>query len=91
LVFGFDILTALGMPEGAPPPWLLNMQRFGPPPSYPNLKISGLNAPIPEGARYGFHAGGMLICFCVFVCIFSLFFVFTFFEFLFFFFFCLFC
>lgn len=24
------------------------MQRYGPPPSYPNLKIPGLNAPIPE-------------------------------------------
>lgn len=31
-----------------PPPWLLHMQRYGPPPSYPNLKIPGLNAPIPE-------------------------------------------
>ena len=30
-----------------PPPWLLHMQRYGPPPSYPNLKIPGLNAPIP--------------------------------------------
>ena len=26
--------------------------RYGPPPSYPNLKISGLNAPIPDGCRY---------------------------------------
>lgn len=34
------------------------MQRFGPPPSYPNLKIPGLNAPIPEGAQWGFHPGG---------------------------------
>ena len=34
------------------------MQRYGPPPSYPNLKIPGLNAPIPEGATYGFHPGG---------------------------------
>ena len=25
------------------------MQRFGPPPSYPTLRIPGLNAPIPEG------------------------------------------
>ena len=30
-----------------PPPLLLHMQRYGPPPSYPNLKIPGLNAPIP--------------------------------------------
>jgi len=42
-----DLKRALGMPEGAPPPWLINMQRYGPPPSYPNLKIPGLNAPIP--------------------------------------------
>ncbi|KAF1740322.1 hypothetical protein MXB_588, partial [Myxobolus squamalis] len=41
-----------------PPPWLIAMQRYGPPPSYPNLKISGLNAPIPEGATFGYHAGG---------------------------------
>ena len=31
-----------------PPPWLIAMQRYGPPPSYPNLKIAGLNGPIPE-------------------------------------------
>ena len=34
------------------------MQRFGPPPSYPNLRIKGLNAPIPSGAQWGFHPGG---------------------------------
>jgi len=49
---------ALGMTEGAPPPWLINMQRYGPPPAYPNLKIPGLNAPIPQGAEYGYHPGG---------------------------------
>jgi hypothetical protein len=32
-------------------------QRYGPPPSYPNLKIPGLNAPIPPGASFGYHAG----------------------------------
>jgi splicing factor 3B subunit 2 len=28
-------------PDGVPvpPPWLINMQRYGPPPSYPNLKV----------------------------------------------------
>ena len=46
------------MEEGAPPPWLINMQRYGPPPSYPNLKIPGLNAPIPQGSQFGFHPGG---------------------------------
>lgn len=49
---------ALGMSEGHPPPWLMNMQRYGPPPSYPNLKIPGLNCPIPEGQDFGFHPGG---------------------------------
>ena len=49
---------ALGMPPGAPPPWLINMQRYGPPPAYPKLKIPGLNAPIPEGASFGYHPGG---------------------------------
>lgn len=53
---------ALGMPPSqvttVPPPWLLNMQRNGPPPSYPNLKIPGLNAPIPDGASWGFQPGG---------------------------------
>jgi splicing factor 3B subunit 2 len=34
------------------------MQRYGPPPSYPNLKIPGLNCPIPEGCAFGYHAGG---------------------------------
>jgi hypothetical protein len=34
------------------------VQRYGPPPSYPQLKIPGLNAPIPEGASFGYHAGG---------------------------------
>ena len=41
------------MPDGAPPPWLINMQRYGPPPSYANLKIPGLSAPIPDGATFG--------------------------------------
>ncbi|PKI40126.1 hypothetical protein CRG98_039498 [Punica granatum] len=53
-----ELKEALGMPEGAPPPWLINMQRYGPPPSYPQLKIPGLNAPIPLGASFGYHPGG---------------------------------
>ncbi|XP_060758716.1 splicing factor 3B subunit 2-like isoform X4 [Neoarius graeffei] len=48
-----ELRIALGMPTGpnshkVPPPWLIAMQGYGPPPSYPNLKIPGLNAPIPE-------------------------------------------
>ena len=53
-----ELKEALNIPPGAPPPWLINMQRFGPPPSFPNLKIPGLNAPIPAGAKWGFHPGG---------------------------------
>jgi splicing factor 3B subunit 2 len=58
-----DLKMALGMPIGSnsdkvPPPWLIAMQRYGPPPSYPNLKIPGLNAPIPESCMFGYHAGG---------------------------------
>ncbi|CAH9059878.1 unnamed protein product [Cuscuta europaea] len=53
-----ELKEALGMPEGSPPPWLINMQRYGPPPSYPHLKIPGLNAPIPPGAKFGYHPGG---------------------------------
>ncbi|XP_011096258.1 splicing factor 3B subunit 2 [Sesamum indicum] len=52
-----ELKEALGMPEGAPPPWLINMQRYGPPPSYPHLKIPGLNAPIPPGAKFGYGHG----------------------------------
>jgi len=40
-VLSEELKMALGMPEGAPPPWLINMQRYGPPPSYPNLRIPG--------------------------------------------------
>jgi len=53
-----ELKRALGMPDGAPPPWLINMQRYGPPLAYPNLKIPGLNAPIPPGASFGYHPGG---------------------------------
>ena len=48
---------ALGMQPGFPPPWLLQQQRVGPPPSYPLMKIPGLNAPIPPGAAWGFQPG----------------------------------
>ena len=49
---------ALSIPPLAPLPWLIAMQRHGPPPSYPHMRIPGLNAPIPEGAQWGFHPGG---------------------------------
>jgi splicing factor 3B subunit 2 len=83
-VLSRELKEALGMPDGAPPPWLINMQvkrifmqlvlwlmnpfvsiltsykflqRYGPPPSYPQLKIPGLNAPIPPGASFGYRPG----------------------------------
>jgi len=56
-VLSRELKEALGMPDGAPPPWLINMQRYGPPPSYPQLKIPGLNAPIPSGASFGYRPG----------------------------------
>ena len=59
-----NLREALGLPvEGnavalTPPPWLTNMQRYGPPPSYPTLRIPGLNAPIPRNTQFGYHPGG---------------------------------
>ena len=49
---------ALGMTEKSPPPFLFAMQRHGPPPSYPALKIPGLNAPLPPGCSYGSGPNG---------------------------------
>ena len=40
--------AALGIQENMPPPWLYNMQRYGPPPAYPNLKIPGVNMAMPS-------------------------------------------
>ncbi len=55
-----ELRAALGMTsDSSPPPWLINMQRYGPPPSYPNLAIPGLNAPLPnDQCQYGYHPGG---------------------------------
>ena len=44
---------ALGIQENAPPPWLYNMQRYGPPPAYQNLKIPGVNTLIPQSMDGG--------------------------------------
>ncbi|KAJ5230238.1 hypothetical protein N7489_010946 [Penicillium chrysogenum] len=46
-----ELRDALGMAPGAPPPWLVNQQRYGPPSSYPALKVPGLNAPPPPARR----------------------------------------
>jgi splicing factor 3B subunit 2 len=54
-----ELKNCLGMTSDlSPPPWLINMQRYGPPPSYPSLRIPGLNAPIPKRADFGYHTGG---------------------------------
>jgi splicing factor 3B subunit 2 len=29
----------------------MNMQRFGPPPAYPGLKIPGVNIPVPDSIK----------------------------------------
>lgn len=48
---------ALGITENQPPPWLAKMQKVGPPPSYPNIKIPGLTAPKPKGTQWGDFPG----------------------------------
>lgn len=59
MVCDIDFISSfILLPLQVPPPWLIAQQRYGPPPSYPNLKIPGLNAPIPEGCAFGYHAGG---------------------------------
>jgi len=57
--FSEELMRALGMKDGrhSAPPFLFNMQRFGPPPAYPKLKIPGVNCPIPPGCRYGYNDG----------------------------------
>ena len=63
-VLSDTLMEALGMDQHVgggrllPPPWLVSMQRYGPPPGYPGLSIPGLNAPIPPGAQFGYHPGG---------------------------------
>lgn len=56
-VISAALREALTLPAGHPPPWLVQMQRYGPPPSYPSLRVPGLNAPIPEGASWGHGPG----------------------------------
>jgi hypothetical protein len=41
-VLSEELRRALGMADSSPPPWLINMQRYGPPPSYPDLKARSL-------------------------------------------------
>ena len=49
---------ALGMTDISPPPWIRSLQLMKRlPPSYPNIKIPGLNAPLPPGAHWGDGVG----------------------------------
>ena len=43
-----ELRLALGISSTAAPPWLMNMQKFGLPPSYPNLTIPGLSTDIAQ-------------------------------------------
>lgn len=52
-----ELRDALGMLPGTPPPWLVNQQRWGPPPSLNGIKLPGVNAPIPPGANWGMSLG----------------------------------
>jgi len=38
-----ELRIALGISPNALPPWIMNMQKFGPPPSYPNYKLPGIS------------------------------------------------
>jgi len=50
-----DLRRALGIAENANPPWLVTMQRFGPPPSYPHLKIPGLNSSAISDSQWNLY------------------------------------
>ena len=49
------------MPDGAAPPWIMAMQRHGPPPSYPNLRIPGINIQLPYDATLFKDENGFLV------------------------------
>ena len=49
--YSAELAEALGIAENQAPPWIINMQKYGPPPSYPSLKIPGVNIPIPDSVK----------------------------------------
>ncbi|KAK6090897.1 hypothetical protein P3W45_000142 [Vairimorpha bombi] len=53
-----ELKKVLGMDEFSPPPWLFKMQKIGLPPSYPDIKVPGVNANIPPGCKYGYEPNG---------------------------------
>ena len=53
-VLSSRLRQALGIGPTAPPPWLYSMQAMRRlPPAYPDIRIPGLNAPIPAGGQWG--------------------------------------
>ncbi|TBU08819.1 subunit 2 of splicing factor 3b [Hamiltosporidium magnivora] len=53
-----NLMNVLGIDKTLPPPWIFNMQKYGPPPSYSDIKIPGVNAQIPIGSSWGFQPTG---------------------------------
>lgn len=47
-VISKELRHALGIQDNAPVPWIQKYQMFGPPPSYPDLKIPGFNTNIDQ-------------------------------------------
>lgn len=50
-----ELRRALGIGDNTNPPWLVTMQRFGPPPSYPHLKIPGLNSSAVSDSQWNLY------------------------------------
>jgi len=44
--------SALGISDYQAPPWIINMQRYGAPPSYPTLRILGSALPFSQLQSY---------------------------------------
>lgn len=47
-----NLRMALGISDYQAPPWIINMQRYGAPPSYPTLRILGSTMPFSQVASY---------------------------------------
>lgn len=47
-----SLRMALSISDYQAPPWIINMQRYGGPPSYPTLRILGSNMPFSQLASY---------------------------------------
>ena len=51
-VMSEELRLALGITDYQAPPWIINMQRYGSPPSYPTLRILGCTAAFSEISSY---------------------------------------